>query len=1070
MSARRLPDGGRIDRAQTLRFTWDGRALTGHPGDTLASALLANDVWLVGRSFKYHRPRGIQSAGVEESGALVTLGEGARRDPNVKATTQALTNGLAASSQNAWPAVGFDIGAVANLVSRFLPAGFYYKTFMGPRAWGGTGLWMQCEKIIRRAAGMGEASRLPDPDHYEHGHDFCDVLVVGAGPAGLAAAASAARAGLDVLLVEQEPEFGGDLLCRPSADAKSQAKLAALLDGARAAGVRMMTRTCAFGLYDCGVAGLLEQVTEHLPEPPSSRQQEREREPADPGTLGNPNDPGNPDNPADPADHTARHFQPRQRFWTVRARYTVIAAGALERPLAFGNNDRPGVMTASAGRAYLNRYGILPGERIVVATNNDSAYRAAAELADAGAGVTLLDARRAVDDTLRRFAGEHGVAMRMNSAPLNVLGGRRVKALEVAAERGTAGNSGGDGGGDGGGWERQDRIPCDLLLVSGGWSPTIHLHSQRGAKPVWNAELACFLAGGSGEAIHMAGAAAGIWNTDACEASGKAAGAAAARALGKGAGIGADGGTAPTPAPGGWRNPIRPLYEIRATGRKLKSLVDPQNDVTADDVRLAQREGFVSVEHLKRYTTLGMSTDGGKVGNVIGLAIMAEALGKEIPQVGATVFRPPYAPVSIGALRGRSVGAHFRPLRRTPMHRWNLAHGATMTMAGLWHRPWYFAAHGETLAQAYVREAATVRAAVGLCDVTSLGKIAIQGPDATEFLQRIYTNPFARLAVGKARYGIMLRDDGMVLDDGTTWRLSETDYFMTTTTAHAAKVMAWLEELLQTRWQNLRVQATSVSDQWAGCAVAGPAAREVLSACVSASAASAASADAAGVAGAGGALSDQALPFMGVIETTLDGGIPCRIARISFSGELAFEVYAPSDYATAMMDLLWATAKPLGGCLYGLEALGALRIEKGHVTGAELDGRVTIDDAGLGKMASANKAFIGNALRNRPELLREDRPRLVGIQPKNPRDTFNAGAILCRAGRVSGHGEGWITAVTHSPALGHWIGIGFISGGHPAWRDKAVVAADPLRRKGGGVAVEITSPHMFDPDGERMHG
>ena len=1027
MTSRRLPDGGRINRAEALPFTWNGRKLSGHPGDTLASALMANGVQLVGRSFKYHRPRGIMSAGVEESGALVTIGHGAHRDPNVKATVQELYAGLRASAQNAWPGVGFDVGAMADLFGDFLSAGFYYKTFMGPQAtsnWrgiGGTGLWMQCEKFIRRAAGMGEASRLPDPDTYEHGHDFCDVLVVGAGPAGLSAAAAAARAGLDVLLVEQEAELGGDLLSQSAP--QSATKLAELLAEVHSAGARTLPRTTAFGLYDCGVAGLLERVTEHLAAP-------------------------------DPC-------QPRQRFWTVRARYTIVAAGALERHFAFGNNDRPGVMTAAAARVYLNRYGVLAGERVVVATNNDSAYPVAAELADAGAGVTLLDARPAVGEALRRSVDDHGVAVRMSTAPLKVLGGRRVKALELAVATDS-----------GHGWAHQGREPCDLVLVSGGWSPTIHLNSHRGARPVWNAQLACFLAGETDEPLVTAGAAAGIWDSDACAASGKAAGVAAARALGKPI-KNADAVSKPKPGAksGGWHNPIRPLYEIRVPGKKLKSLVDPQNDVTADDVRLAQREGFVSVEHLKRYTTLGMSTDGGKVGNVIGLALMAEALGTEIPAVGTTVFRPPYTPVSLGALRGRSVDRHFRPLRRTPMHQWNLDNGAVMTMAGLWHRPWYIplknapsedAANEETLAQAYVREAATVRKTVGLCDVTSLGKIAIQGPDATQFLDSIYTNPFAKLAVGKARYGIMLRDDGIVMDDGTTWRLAETDYFMTTTTAHAAKVMAWLEELLQTRWPTLKVQVTSVSDQWAGCAVAGPKSRATLEACVEDS----------------GVVSDQTLPFMGVVETTLKGGIPCRIARISFSGEMAFEVYVPSDYATATMDLLWGVAEPAGGCLYGLEALGALRIEKGHVTGAELDGRVTIDDAGLGKMASPNKSFIGSALRKRPELLREDRPRLVGIAPKNRREKFNAGAILCKAElrkaeQASGFGEGWITAVTHSPALGHWIGIGFIAGGHEAWQNKSVIAADPVRAHlpgGGATEVEIISPHIFDPGGERMRG
>lgn len=996
MSARRLPSGGRIDRSRVLRFTWDDRVMSGHPGDSLASALMANGEQVLGRSFKYHRPRGVMSAGVEESGAMVTVGEGARRDPNVKAPMQELFNGLTATGQNAWPNVRFDFGEVNDMLGRFLVAGFYYKTFMGipPFEWGkGTGAWMWYEKFIRKAAGMGSASREADPDHYEHGHDFCDLLVVGSGPAGMSSALAAAEAGLDVMLVEQDWELGGSFLSQTGSESKNRcADMVASLNNA---GVRIMLRTTAFGLYDYGVAGLLERVTDHLQ---------------------------NPD-----------RYQPRQRFWTVRAKQTILASGALERHIAFGNNDRPGVMNAAAGRAYVNRYGVLPGERVIVATNNDSAYNSAIDLASAGAEVTLLDARSTLPGELSERVGEAGVSLRTNTIPLKTKGHSSVNGLELAVDSGN-------------GWKARGAESCDTVLVSGGWSPVVHLMSHRGVKPKWDVENACFLAPSRHETIQMAGSAAGYWRAADCELSGIAAGSMAASALGKKA------KSLVLPPIGGWDLAIKPVYEVKVPGKKLKCLVDPQHDVTAEDIRLAQREGFVSVEHLKRYTTLGMATDGGKMGNVIGLALMAEALGREIPEVGTTTFRPPYTPVSIGALRGRSVDEHFRPLRRTPMHDWNLSHGATMTMAGLWHRPWYFARQSETISEAYVRETETTRKTVGLCDVTSLGKIAVQGPDATEFLNRIYTNPFAKLPIGKARYGIMLRDDGFVMDDGTTWRLSETEYFMTTTTAHAGKVMVWLEELLQTRWQDLKVHVTSVSEQWAGCAVAGPESRKVLTACVE---------DAS-------VMDNEAFPFMGVIETKLQGGIPCRIARISFSGELAYETYVPSDYAVAMMDLLWPQAEQSGGCLYGLEALGAMRIEKGHVTGAELDGRVTIEDAGLGKMASPKKSFIGSALRNRPDMTREDRPKLVGIFPKDRSQTFNAGAILCSVDQVSGLGEGWITGVTHSPVMGHWIGIGFISGGHEAWAEKTAIAADPVRK--GNIEVEIVSPHMYDPSGEKMYG
>ena len=921
MAARRLASGGQIDRSKILRFHWDGRRHAGFAGDTLASALLAGGERIVGRSFKYHRPRGVMSAGVEESGALVTVGRGEHRDPNVRATTQELFDGLVASGQNAWPSVRFDVGAVNNLLGRFFAAGFYYKTFMGipPFEWGrGTGMWMRYEKLIRKAAGMGTASRAPDPDEYEHGHDFCDVLVVGSGPAGLAAAQTASEAGLDVLLVEQDFVVGGDYLNQSSPDAIAQRD--ECLARLTAAGVRIMTRTTAFGLYDCGVAGLLERVTDHLSDPPSDL--------------------------------------PRQRFWTVRARYTIVASGAIERHLAFGDNDRPGVMTAAAARAYLNRYGLLPGEQIIAATTNDSAYAVASELAQAGAAVTLLDSRAEVAAEVRKPAQQSGVEVRFNSAPLRALGGRGVNELAIASRSGS-------------GWLEQSSAACDSVLIAGGWSPIVHLLSHRGVKPVWDPKLACFMPTETTEPLALAGSAAGIWPTTACVTSGHAAGAQAAQALGRAT------TSIAAPAAGGWQTAIDPLYEVQIPSQKLKSFVDPQHDVTTADVRLAHREGFVSVEHLKRYTTLGMATDQGKMGNIIGIALMADALGKDVAEVGTTTFRPPYTPVSIGALSGRGVGHHFKPLRRTPMHDWNLAHGATMTEAGLWHRPWYFARGKETLSVTYVREARTVRTTVGLCDVTSLGKIAIQGPDATELLNRVYSNPFAKLAIGKARYGIMLRDDGMVMDDGTTWRLGETEYFMTTTTAHAARVMVWLEELLQLRWPELRVHVTSVSEQWGGVAVAGPQSRAVLAAGVK---------DSADV-------SNEALPFMGVIETTLKTGISCRIARISFSGEMAYEIYVPSDYSAELMDRLWAAAEPLDGCLYGLEALGALRIEKGHVTGAELDGRVTIDDAGLGKMASTKKSYIGSALRQRPELMRQDRPQFGGNFPSGSWPDFQRGVV-----------------------------------------------------------------------------
>lgn len=1006
MSSRRLRDGGKFDRTldttRAIKFTWDGKQLDGFAGDTLASALLANNQSVIARSFKYHRPRGIMSAGVEESGAMVTVGSGDRADPNVKTTTAELFDGLEAHGQNAWPSVRFDVSAVNGLFGKFFAAGFYYKTFMGipPFEWfsKGTGIWMQYEKIIRKAAGMGTASRLPDPDEYEHGHLFCDVMVVGGGVAGLNAARSSAAAGLDVILIEQDFELGGAQLSQNGDDAKR----AALVAEVEAAGVRIMTRTTAFGLYDYSVAGLVERVTDHLP---------RNAE-------------------------TIAMKLPRQRFWTLRCKQTILATGALERHVAFGNNDRPGIMTAAASGTYLNRHGVLTGDNIVIATNNDSVYQTALDLKAAGAAVNVLDSRARVSGGTYEQAVAAGISVTMGTTAYCANGKSNVSGLQTAT--GTAGV-----------WTPLDNVDCDSLLLSGGWSPVVNLLSHRGVKPIWNDKELCFVSPEHNEPIQMAGSAAGCWTNEACEASGLAAGEAAAKALG------AKARAKKAPAAGGWDNAIEPLYEVRVEGKYQKSFVDPQHDVTTEDIRLAHREGFVSVEHLKRYTTLGMATDQGKMGNIIGLALMAEALGREIPEVGTTTFRPPYTPIAIGALTGRGTGTHFKALRRTAMHDWNVKHGAKMLDVGLWQRPWFFAREGETITEAYIRETETVRKTVGICDVTSLGKIAVQGPDAAKFLHRIYTNAFAKLAIGKARYGIVLRDDGFVMDDGTTWRLSEHDYFMTTTTAHAAKMMVWLEELLQTRWQDLKVHVSSVSEQWAGVAVAGPKAREVIQ----------------GILENPDDLSNENCPFMGVIQPMLKNGVQCRIARISFSGEMAYELYVNSDYANSLMDMLWPEAQKVDGCLYGTEALGALRIEKGHVTGAELDGRVTIEDAGLGGMASTKKSYIGSSLRMRPELQKEGRPQLVGILPKDRSQTFNAGSILIQQNRPDDDdyaGEGWVTAVTHSPEMGHWIGLGFLEGGYKAWEGQTLISSDPVRK--GDIEVEVISPHMVDPKGERMHG
>ena len=999
MSGYRLNSGGRIDRAKNVSFTWDGTRHIGHGGDTIASALMAHGERVLGRSFKYHRPRGIMSAGVEEGGAIVSVGSGARRVTNVKAPAAEIVDGMEVWGQNAWPSVRWDIGGVNNLLGRFFGAGFYYKTFFGLTG-RGTWEWMQFEKLIRRAAGMGRATDQPDPDHYVTVHDHCDVLIVGSGPAGLAAARVAAEAGLDVILTEQDFELGGSLISGQTTEigeTPAEAWRTEHLDALRAAGVRLWTRTTAFGLYDHGVAGLVERVTDHLP---------------DPGGL------------------------PRERLRIVRAGHIVLATGAVERPFAFGGNDKPGVMLASAAATYVHRFAVAPGRSAVIGTNNDSAYAQAVTLAEAGIKTTLLDSRQTLPRETAERARAVGIDVRAGMIPVEANGLRGVTSVDYGRRQSDRNLA-------------EDRMATDIVAVSGGWTPLVNLISHRGIRPVWNDDLSAFVVDDIGiEPVTLAGSAAGHFVAEATVDSGERAGETAVASL-KGKTI----PSMPTPeAP--WEAPLEPLWEVRDPGRKLKSFVDPQHDVTADDIRLAHREGYVSVEHLKRYTTLGMATDQGKMGNVVGLALMAEATGQTIPETGTTTFRPPYTPVSIGVLAGDQRGKHWRPTRHTPLLAEQKKLGAVLTDAGFWYRSWYYPKPGESMADAAKREASAVRDSVGLVDVSTLGKIMVQGPDATEFLNRVYSNPFAKLAVGKARYGLMLRDDGIVFDDGTTWRLTETDYFMTTTTANAGGVMLHLANLLQTRWPEMRVHITSVSDHWGGVAVAGPKARDVL-------AAACPDID----------FSDAAFPFMGVRQgnvRTEDGDVPVMTARLSFSGEMAWEVMAPADYAPAMFRALTAGVIEAGGVPYGLEAMDCLRVEKGHVTGRELDGRTTAADMGLGGMASQKKHYVGRVLLGREELARTDRPTLVGLIPTAPGARFKAGSILFPVGQVDGHGLGHVTSVADSPHLKSWIGLGYVAGGLAEWDGQYITAESPV--DGQSTEVQVVSPHFFDPEGGRMHG
>ena len=1000
MSPRRIADGGRIDRTRTVRFTFDGKPCSGHPGDTLASALLASGVTLFGRSFKYHRPRGVLTSGIDEPNALVTVLRGAQREANIPATQLEIYDGLVAESQNRFPSLGFDLGAANQLGAPLISAGFYYKTFMGPVVGPlkGTRFWMFCEWFIRRAAGLGRADHEPDASRYERMNAFCDVLVVGSGPAGLAAARAAADAGKRVIIADLDPLAGGSAKWsgetiggKPAADwAREQITALAAMPN-----VRLLTRTHVWGYYDGNTLAALERVGDHTASP-------------SPGA-------------------------PRHRHWVIRAGSVVLATGAFERPIVFPGNDRPGVMLAGAARRYAGEFGVLPGRRIAVFTNNDSAYQAAADLARAGATISaIIDTRSVIGAAARGLAEQAGGELMLGHAVSATSGGKALTGLTAQRLDAAAGTVSGE----------KTNIAVDCLAVSGGWSPAIHLASQAGNAPKWDDDLQAFLPPDATQSWIGAGAFLGAATTAEALRGGhsaglKAAGAKASRA--RGPAVDAP-GLDPHPAP---------VFEIRATdGGSGKAFVDHQLDVTADDVRLAHREGFMSVEHLKRYTTLGMATDQGKTSNIPGLAIMAAARGISIPEAGTTRFRPPFAPVSLGSLAAERYG-ETKPDRLTPMHDWHVEHGAQMMAAGLWHRPQIYGLSGETLEQAYVREARAVRESVGIIDVSTLGKIAVQGPDAAEFLDRVYTNKFSTLPVNKARYGLMLREDGLALDDGTTWRLAENEFLMTTTTANAGKVMQHLELFLDVHWPGLKVALTSVTDEWAGAAIAGPNARKVLERAV-----------------AGTAVDNDTLPFMGIVRGTVDGA-SVMICRLSFSGELAYEVYCGAGHGTHVWEALMNAGEAFGILPYGMEALGTLRIEKGHVTGAEIDGRVTARDLYLDWMLSKKKPFIGSAMMDREGLADENRIRLVGIVSLDGQPLGGGAHIVESAGNEEPKESiGHITAMCYSPALSKYVGLALVRGGKARHGQRAFTA-DPLRKRYG--PVEIVSHHFFDSEGSRMH-
>jgi sarcosine oxidase, subunit alpha len=1000
----RTQSGGRVDRGQPLHFRFDDRDYAGFAGDTLASALLANGVHLLARSFKYHRPRGIIGAGAEEPNALVTVRrDSARITPNLRATQVELYEGLEAHSQNRWPSLALDFGAVSGVLSPFTPAGFYYKTFMWPR-----GAWKRLyEPKIRAAAGLGRAPEEPDPDTYSNRFAHCDVLVVGAGPAGLAAAAAAAASGARVILCDEQPQLGGSLLSEPAVGSDAE------IDGEPAAGwlartlqrlaseprLTLLPRTTAFGYFPHNLLGLNQRLSDHLERP-------------------------------DP-------LQPRERQWQVRAKEVILATGAIERPLVFPGNDRPGILLASAGRTYLNRYGVLAGSRVVLVTACDEAYRAALDLHRAGARIAgIIDVRAgAADGALPEAVRRAGLSIETQTTVLGTLGRLRVRAIRVQKL---------DSAGEAAGPPR--RIRCDAVLMSGGLTPSVHLFSQSRGTLAWDESLGAFLPAQAAERVRSVGACRGVLSLAAAVRDGTGAGLSAARD----AGLSVTVSLPETPPPESSAAGYLGALPQPAGGRAGKAFVDWQNDVTSRDLALAAREGFRSIEHVKRYTTTGMATDQGKTSNLNALAIVARELEQAMPQVGLTTFRMPYTPVSFGAFAGFGRGELFDPVRATPIHDWAMSQGAVFENVGSWKRARYFPRRGEDMHAAVARECLAVREHCGIFDGSTLGKIAVVGKDAATFMNRMYVNAWTSLAVGRCRYGILLKDDGFIYDDGVVARTAADRFHVTTTTGGAAGVLALMEDYRQTEWSDLEVWLTSVTEQWAVIAIQGPHARRVLEPLVE-----------------GVDISPAAMPHMSVANGRICG-VPLLLMRVSFTGELGFEVNVPADYGLPVWQAIYEAGQAHGITPYGTEAMHVLRADKGYIiVGQDTDGTVTPDDAGLSWTIGKSKPdFVGKRSLQRPAFASPYRKQLVGLMTRDPQCVLEEGAQIVQSRQRTAESPiGHVTSSYHSARVGRSIALALVSAGRSRMGETLFVTMPE-----GDIAVHVTSPVFYDRDGSRLNG